>query len=93
MRLAQALERMEAAAETDADDASATFVRVVYRSRWFVLVQTEGEATAAVARHFPRSDGIHLDRRRLLHHVDLANGEILVAVTDTVQAEQLDDAS
>ena len=44
-------------------------------------------------RHFPRSDGIHLDRRRLLHHVDLADDEILVAVTDTVQAEQLDDAS
>ena len=44
-------------------------------------------------RHFPRLDGIHLDRRRLLHHVDLADDEILVAVTDTVQAEQLDDAS
>ncbi len=53
MRLAQALERMEAAAETDADDASATFVRVVYRSRWFVLAQTEGEATAAVAPSLP----------------------------------------
>ena len=53
MPLAQALERMEAAAETDADDASATFVRVVYRSRWFVLVQTEGEATAAIAPSLP----------------------------------------
>jgi hypothetical protein len=56
VRLAQALERMEAAAETDADaadDESAAFVRFVYRSRWFVLAQTEGEATAAVAPSLP----------------------------------------
>ena len=47
---------MEAAAETDtdaADDKSAAFVRFVYRSRWFVLAQTEGEATAAVAPSLP----------------------------------------
>ena len=49
-------ERMEAAAETDADaadDESAAFVRFLYRSRWFVLAQTEGEATAAVAPSLP----------------------------------------
>ena len=57
VHLAQALERMEASAgETDADaadDESAAFVRFVYRSRWFVLAQTEGEATAAVAPSLP----------------------------------------
>ncbi|MCX8213584.1 MAG: hypothetical protein OTJ97_03620 [SAR202 cluster bacterium] len=50
VRLAQALERMEAATETlvDADD-SLRLGAFVYRSRLFVLAQTEGEATAAVA--------------------------------------------
>ena len=37
--------RRDTAADTDgADSSTATFTRFVYRSRWFVLAQTEGEA-------------------------------------------------